>query len=431
MTLQEKYRSKLICVEEALDKIKSGDKIVTSFGAGEPQTILSRLHEIKDRVEHVKTFMALSIPEYEFLMNPDMVGHFEANTWFHGPGSRAALGAGIINTIPGHLHNGIVRTAEVEKPNVFIGTCTAVDRHGYAKMSMSVIYENRMIRNCGLVIMEVNPNLPHVWGETEVHLEQVDYFVEVDRPVPTIPQAPIGAKDLAIGKHVARLVNDGDTVQFGIGSIPNAVSRSLMDKNDLGVHTEMIPSCVADLVESGVVNGRQKTLHPGKVVGTFILGDKRLYDLAHNNPSFCLLRGDYVNNPFVIAQNDNMVSINTAIQVDLTGQVFSESIGHKMYSGSGGQNDTAEGAIHSKNGRSIICLYSTARDESISTITPNAYPGAAVTLSRNNIDYIVTEFGVAYIKGLSIRHRAEKMIEIAHPKFRDELRQSIKSEAII
>jgi acyl-CoA hydrolase len=204
-----------------------------------------------------------------------------------------------------------------------------------------------------------------------------------------------------------------------------------MGKKDLGVHTEMIPSCVADLVETGVINGRRKTLHPGKIVGTFMLGDRRLYDLAHNNPSFCLMRGDYVNDPFVIARNDNMVSINTTIQVDLTGQAFSESVGFRMYSGSGGQNDTAEGAIHAKNGRSIICLYSTAKDGSISTITPSAYPGAAVTLSRNNIDYVVTEHGIAHIKGLSIRRRAERLISIAHPKFQDELRKAVRNEKII
>jgi len=428
----EKYKSKVRSVEDVLRVIKSGDRIVTSFGAAEPRSILSRLHEIKDRVENVTVFTSFSMLNYEFMMRPDMAGHFETSTWFHGPGSRAAMDAGgNVSAVPSHLHNGSRRTADVDKPNVFMGMCTPVDKHGYVKLSMSLIFERLMLEECDTIILEVNPNLPNVWGETEVHIDQVDHFVEVDRPVPTIPIAPLNEKDLAIGRYVASLVNDGDTVQFGIGSIPNAVAKSLMGKKDLGVHTEMISSAIVDLVEAGVVNGSKKTLHPRKIIGTFVLGDQRLYDFVDDNPAVWLLPGGYVNHPFVVAKNDNMVSINTSMQVDLTGQAFSESIGHKMYSGSGGQNDMSEGAIHAKNGRSIICLYATAKDDSISAIVPEGYPGGIVTLSRNNLDYVVTEYGIAPLKGLSIRQRTENLINIAHPKFRDELRQAVIDKKII
>jgi acyl-CoA hydrolase len=237
-----------------------------------------------------------------------------------------------------------------------------------------------------------------------------------------LPAATVGEIDKTIGAYVASLVNDGDTIQLGIGGIPNAVALAFMNKHDLGVHTEMITSSMAILAEAGVITGKKKSLHKGKMIGTFALGTQALYDFLDGNPAVQLLRGNYVNNPFVIAKNDNMVSINTALQVDLTGQVCSESIGLRTYSGSGGQNDTAEGAIHAKNGRSIIALYSTAKNGTISAIQPWLTPGAAVTLSRNNVDYIVTEYGIAPMKARTIKQRVENLIAIAHPDFRSELR---------
>jgi acyl-CoA hydrolase len=431
MSYESKYKSKLITVDVALSMIKSGDKIVTGFGAGEAQSFLGKLHEIRAQVENVGVWMSMTFPKYEFFSNPEMAGHFEANSWFHGPGSRAALGSGLVSSVPAHLHNGIRRTFEVERPNIFVGCCPPIDRQGFVKMSLSVIYERLACEKCKTIIMEVNPNMPDVWGDTEVSIDNVDYYIETDRPLSIIPPPPINEKDMMIGRNAASLVNDGDTIQLGIGSIPNAVAICFMEKKDLGVHTEMISASIVDLVEAGVINGKRKTLYPGKIVGTFILGDQKLYDFVDNNPSILLLRGEYVNNPSVVAQNDNMVSINTAIQVDLSGQVYSESIGSRMWSGSGGANDTAEGAIHAKNGRSIICLYSTAKDDTVSTITPSAYPGAVVSLSRNNVDYIVTEYGIAPMKGLSIRKRAQNLIAVSHPKFRDELEKAVKDNQII
>ncbi|HEY3424862.1 MAG TPA: acetyl-CoA hydrolase/transferase C-terminal domain-containing protein [Negativicutes bacterium] len=420
---QGKYNSKKITIEEALALIKSGDEIVAGFCGVEPMSILSQLHTIKDRVADVAVWYSLGMGNYEFFANPDMKPHFITNSWFYSFGTRGAHKLGTVSYQPGHLHNAFSRKLNVKMPKIFIGTVTPMDKHGYMKSSLSVLYEKAFIKNADIVIMEVNPSLPNVGGETEIHIDDVDYVVEVNRPTPVLPSTKVTETDKTIGDYVASLVNDGDTIQLGIGSIPDAVAQAFLNKNDLGIHTEMISSSMADLVEAGVVTGRKKTLHQGKIIGTFGLGTRKLYDFMDHNPAVQLLRGNYVNNPFVIAQNDNMVSINTALEVDLTGQVCSESIGLKTWSGSGGQNDTAEGAIHAKNGRSIIALYSTAKNGSISTIRPWLTPGAVVTLSRNNVDYIVTEYGIAPMKARTIRERVENLIGVAHPDFRKELRE--------
>lgn len=421
---QEKYNAKKITVEEALALINSGDEIVAGFCGIEPMTILNKLHTIRDRVNDVTVWYSLGMGNYEFFRNAELRRTFTTNSWFYSFGTREAHSLGTVSYQPGHLHNAFTRKNQVKAPRVYIGTVTPMDQHGYVKTSLSALYEKTFIESADLVIMEVNPRLPDVGGDTEVHIDDIDYIVEVDRPIPILPVAESSETDRIIGEYVASLVNDGDTVQLGIGGIPNAAAQAFMNKHDLGIHTEMITSSMADLVEAGVVTGRKKSLHKGKLIGTFALGTQKLYDFLDGNPSVSMLRGDYVTNPFVIAKNDNMVSINTALQVDLTGQVCSESIGVRTYSGSGGQNDTAEGAIHAKNGRSIIALYSTAKNGTISTIQPWLNPGAVVTLSRNNIDYIVTEYGIAPMKARSIRQRVENLIAVAHPNFRQELREA-------
>ncbi len=421
---REKYNAKKITIDEALGMIRSGDEIVAGFCGVEPMAILSKLHTIKDRVRDVNVWYSLGMGNYEFFRNPELKSVFTTSSWFYSFGTREAHKLGTVSYQPAHLHNGFIRKNEVKPPRVYIGTVTPMDRHGYVKTSLSALYEKTFIEAAELVIMEVNPRLPDVGGDTELPIDDVDYFVEVDRPIPILPTAEISETDRIIGQYVASLVNDGDTVQLGIGGIPNAVAQAFMTKRELGVHTEMITSSMADLAEAGVITGRRKTLHKGKMIGTFALGTQKLYDFLDGNPSVQLLRGEYVNNPFVIARNDNMVSINTALQVDLTGQICSESIGSRVYSGTGGQNDTAEGAIHARNGRSIIALYSTARNGTVSTIQPWLAPGAAVTLSRNNIDYVVTEYGVAPLKARTIRQRVANLIAVAHPDFRKELQDA-------
>ncbi|MCR4442450.1 MAG: acetyl-CoA hydrolase/transferase C-terminal domain-containing protein [Peptococcaceae bacterium] len=421
---QQMYNSKKITVEQALGLIRSGDEIVAGFCGLEPMAVLSRLHTIKDRVEDVTVWFSLGMGKYEFFTNPELKNHFHTKSWFYSGGIRSAHSLGTVSYQPGHLHNAMTRKLQVSCPRVFIGTATPMDRHGYVKVSLSVLYEKEFIEKADLVIMEINPRLPNVGGDTEIHIRDIDYVIEVDRPIPELPPSEVTEVERTIGAYVASLVNDGDTIQLGIGAIPNAVAQPFMDKHDLGVHTEMITTSMADLAEAGVITGRKKTLHRGKIVGTFALGSQKLYDFLDENPSVILMRGPYVNDPYVIAQNDNMVSINTALQVDLTGQVCSESIGTQHYSGTGGQTDTAVGAIHAKNGRSIIAVYSTAKGGTISTIQPWLSPGAAVTLQRNNVDYVVTEYGIACLKARTIRERVENLIAVAHPDFRAELRET-------
>lgn len=421
---QEKYNSKKITVDEALMFIKPGDEIVSGFCGLEPMSILSKLHTIKDKVQDVKVWYSLGMGNYEFFNKPEMKESFITNSWFFSTGVRNAHSLGTVSFQPVHLHNGFLRKIQVKPPNIFIGTVTPMDRHGYVKTSLSCLYEKAFVETADLVIMEVNPRLPNVGGDTEVPIDDIDYIVEVDRPFPVLPVAEITDTDKVIGEYVTSLVNDGDTIQLGIGGIPNAVALAFNKKQELGIHTEMITSSMADLAEAGVITGRKKNLHKGKMIGTFALGTQKLYDFLDNNPSVQLLRGEYVNDPFVIARNDNMVSINTGLQVDLTGQICSEAIGLKTWSGTGGQNDTAEGAIHAKNGRSIIALYATARNGTISTIQPWLTPGSPVTLSRNNIDYIVTEYGIAPMKARTIRERVDNLIAIAHPDFRRGLREA-------
>jgi acyl-CoA hydrolase len=422
--VQDLYNSKLTSIEGVLEKIKSGDEIVTGFCALEPISILSKLHTIKDRIEDVTIWYTLGLANHEFYSDPEMKNSFITKSWFYSSAIRSAHNIGTVSYQPIHLHNGITRKLDVKVPNVFIGTVSKMDRHGYVRVPLSVLYEKEFIEKADLVIMEVNPNLPQVHGDTQIHISDINYLVEVNRGVPQLPKNTLDEIDKVIGGYVASLVNDGDTIQLGIGKIPDAVAYAFMDKKDLGVHTEMITSSMADLAKAGVITGKRKNFHQGKMVGTFAFGDNDLYYFLEDNPSISLMRGPYVNNPFVIAQNDNMVSINTALQVDLSGQICSESIGSIHYSGTGGQSDTAIGAIHSRNGRSIIALYSTAKEGTISTIQPFLTPGAAVTLHRNNIDYIVTEYGIAKMKAKTIRERAHNLISIAHPDFKKELKEN-------
>ena len=303
------------------------------------------------------------------------------------------------------------------------------DKHGYVSLSVSNTYEQRMIEAADLVILEINPHFPYVFGDVQVPVSDVDYMIKVDYMPPVVPDMPFSEKDAQIGKYIAEMVPDGACIQLGIGGIPNAVAEFLKEKNDLGIHTELITSGMAELVKMGVVTNKRKNINRGQMIATMILGNKELYEFCDHNPGVALYDGAWVNDPTVIAQNDNQISINTSLEVDLTGQCASESIGSRQFSGTGGQADTAIGAQMSKGGRSIIALYSTAsiKDKAtgerheVSKIVPQLQTGAAVSLSRNDVDLVITEYGVADLRGANIKERVESLIGIAHPKFRDEL----------
>lgn len=421
---------KLISIEKALSFVKSNDIIVTGLGAAEAQLFMNNIHTIADRVENVTITNCLPTSNGEFL-KAEYKNAFNVDGWFYAPGLRKSHVNGNIAFIPNHLHLAAIKRLFHVKPNIYVGAATMPDKHGYISLSVSNTYEKRMIDAADIVILEINPNYPRTFGDVEIHYSEVDYLVEADYPVPTIPDAPPSEKDKVIGKYIADMINDGDCIQLGIGGIPNAVAAFLTDKKDLGVHTEMMTSTMVELAKSGVINGKKKTLHNGKIVCTFALGNKELYDFIDDNPSVLVMDGAFVNDPYTYGQIDNMVSINTTLEIDLTGQCASESIGPVQFSGTGGQADTAIGAQNAKNGRSIMALYSTAmvrnketgEKEEISKIVSMLKPGAIVSLSRNDVDYVVTEYGVAALRGTNTRDRIERLINIAHPKFREQLWQ--------
>lgn len=422
------YKDKLISIEKALSFVKSNDVIVTGLGAAEAQLFMNNIHTIADRVENVTITNCLPTSTGEFL-KPEYKNAFNIDGWFYAPPIRKAHKNGNCAFIPNHLHLAATKRLFHVKPNIYVGPATPPDKHGFMSLSVSNTYEKRMIDAADIVILEINPNYPRTFGDVEIHYSEIDYLVEADYPVPTIPDVPSSEKDMVIGKYIADMINDGDCIQLGIGGIPNAVAAYLTDKKDLGVHTEMMTSTMVDLAKSGVINGSKKTLHKGKIVCTFALGNKELYDYIDDNPSVMVLDGAYVNDPYTYGKIDNMVSINTTLEIDLTGQCASESIGPVQFSGTGGQADTAIGAQNAKNGRSIMALYSTAmvknnetgEKEEISKIVSMLKPGAIVSLSRNDVDFVVTEYGVASLRGTNIRDRVERLINIAHPKFREQL----------
>ncbi|ERJ11811.1 acetyl-CoA hydrolase/transferase family protein [Haloplasma contractile] len=425
------YEDKLITVEQALAMIKSNDVIVTGLGAAEARATLSKLHTIADRVHNVKTTTCLPMNNADYFMNEDYSDTFQMDGWFYTGPLRKAHKNGNISFIPNHLHLAGKKRLDYVKPNIYIGNATPPDQHGYVSLSLSNVYEKRMLEAADLVIIEINPKLPRTFGDLEVHVNDIDFMIKVDYDIPELPDNEPNEKDLEIGSFIANFINDGDCIQLGIGGIPNAVAASLMDKKDLGVHTEMLTTGLMKLAKAGVVTGKRKNHHRGKMVCTFALGTRELYDFLDDNPSVLIEDGNIVNDPYEIGLNDNQVSINTTIEVDLTGQCASESIGSVQFSGTGGQADTAIGAQRAKNGRSFIALYSTANvknretgeREEISKIVPHLKPGAAVSLSRNDVDYVVTEYGVASLRGTSVSERVDRLIRIAHPKFREELKE--------
>ncbi|MBN2268573.1 MAG: 4-hydroxybutyrate--acetyl-CoA CoA transferase [Acholeplasmataceae bacterium] len=424
-------KPKIITTQEAIRLVKSNDTVVLGMAGAEPKLFIKALHEIADQVKGVKVTNCLPIENGDFFMNAVYKSSFSLDSWFYAANLRKVHENGNISFIPNHLHLAGRKRFMHARPNIFVGTATPPDKHGYLSLSLSNVYEKEAIALADTVILEINPNFPRTFGDLEIHESEIDYVVHADYMPPVLPDAVPNEKDLAIGNFIASKIKDGSTLQLGIGGIPNAVAHALLHKKDLGIHTEMFTTGLMHLVKAGAANGKKKKTHVGKHVCCFALGTQELYDFIDNNPSVQILNGNYVNDPAIIGLNDNQVSINTTIEVDLTGQVASESIGHKQFSGTGGQADTAIGAQNSKNGMSFITLYSTANAknpetgerEEISKIVPTLKPGAAVTLSRADVDYVVTEFGGVSLRGTSVAERVELLISIAHPKFRDELRK--------
>ena len=423
MNHNDVYQSKLGTPEGALDLVRSGDTIACSIYGNEPSYFVSHLHTIADRVEGVTLWTMLMMGDYPVMNDDSLKGKIDIYTWFYNEDCRRGHMSSRYHMVPLNLHSGGETMVRTRRPTIFVAAVSPMDRHGNVFLSFDLQSSLECLEAADCVIFEVNSNIPRVFGRTPVPIELADYIYEVDTPLPHAPVYPSTSTEKRIAEYVSSLIRDGDCIQLGIGGMPNAVGEALIRKKDLGIHTEMITSSMGKLLRAGVVTNRRKNFNPGKTIGAFAWGDDSLYDYLAENPAVQMMPVSYVNDPFNIAQNDNMVSVNTAIELDLTGQVCSESIGPLQYSGTGGASDFAYGAFHSKGGRGIIALASTAKDGSISKIKAQLTPGAIVSISRNLTDYIVTEYGIARMRDRSVRQRVDNLIAIAHPDFRAELRK--------
>lgn len=425
MSWKQIYRRKVVDVETALSTIHSGNRIYIGGGAGVPKclagALTGRASELQDvEITHILTFAdaPYAAPQYQ--------DAFRVNALFIGHNVREAVQKGRADFTPVFLSE-IPRLFRTVLPiDVALISVSPPDTHGFCSFGVEVGTTKPAAEAARTVVAEINPRMPRTHGDSFIHVSRLDQIVEVDYPLPQAPQGGSTEKHLKVGEHIAEMIPDGATLQMGIGSIPDAVLRNLGAHRDLGVHTELFSDGVIDLVEAGVITCARKTFHPGKIVAGFLFGSQRLYDFVDENPLIEMHPTDYVNDPFNIARNKKMVAINSAIQVDLTGQVNADSIGPRLYSGAGGQVDFIRGAARSEGGVPIIAFLSTAKGETISRIVPMLNEGAGVVTTRNDVHYIVTEYGVASLYGRPVRQRARELISVAHPRFRDELTQAAR-----
>lgn len=421
MNWESLYRRKITDAVSALAVIESGNRVYLGGGAGVPitltQALVARAPALRDvEITHILTFAPAPYAD------PAYQGSFRVNALFIGQNVRRAVEEGRADFTPVFLS---------EIPNLFrcgllpldvaMISVSPPDEHGFCSFGVEVGTTKPAAESARVIVAEVNRQMPRTLGDSFIHVSRLDHIVEVDYPLPEAPQGGSAEEHIRIGHHIAEMIPDGATLQMGIGSIPDAVLKCLGNHKDLGIHTELFSDGVIDMVENGVITCARKTFHPGKIIAGFLFGSRRLYQFIHNNPLIELHPTDYVNDPFNIARNDKMVAINAALQVDLTGQVCADSIGPRFYSGAGGQVDFIRGAARAKGGLPIIALTATAKDETFSRIVPTLYEGAGVVTTRNDVHYVVTEYGVASLYGKSVRQRAQALINIAHPRFRDEL----------
>ncbi len=424
-------KGKLMPLPRAVALIRRGEHIHLSDGSATPIGVLPALvSEESPLNDNVLTHL-LTLGEAPYV-RPELAGRFRHNALFIGNNVRQAVADGRADYTPIFLSEipRLIRTGRIPI-DVSIISVTPPDRYGYVSLGTHVSVSRAAVEAARLVIAEVNPRMPRTHGDTLIHIDEVDAMVEIEHPLPELRAAAPGPETEAIARHIAELIPDGAIMQMGIGGIPDAIVRFLAHRNDLGVHTEMFSDGVIDLVRSGVINGRRNKLHPGKVVAGFCMGSQRLYDFVNDNPTIELYSVDYTNDPFIIAQHDDMVAINMALEVDLTGQVCADSIGTRFYSGIGGQVDFIRGAARAKRGKPIIALPSTACDGTVSRIAPRLGEGAGVVTTRGDVHYVVTEYGVADLHGRTVRERAMALISIAHPKFRHWLLAEAKQHKMV
>lgn len=417
----EKYRDRVVSAEQAVKHIKSGDTVYVHSNAAAPESLLDAMTNRAAELENVKVVHLLTLSKAAYAQR-EYEKSFRVNALFIGGNVRSAVNEGradytpaFLSEIPSLFERGILPL------DVCLLQVSPPDAHGYCSYGVSVDCSIAARKKAKIVIAEVNSRMPRTLGRSFVHISKLDFIVETDRALPALDPEPPSDTDRAIGQNVATLVEDGATLQLGIGAIPNAVLHYLTEKKNLGVHSEMLSDGIVDLIEAGVVTNDAKTFLPGKVAVSFVMGTQRLYDFVDNNPLIEFQTSDFINDPDIIARNAKMTSINSALQVDVTGQVCADSLGEYLYSGFGGQVDFVRGACRSQGGKAIIAMPSTAKGGTLSRICGTLRPGSGVVTSRADVHFVVTEFGIAQLHGRTLNQRMNALIEIAHPDFREAL----------
>lgn len=423
---KQRFQERLVSADEAVKVIKSGDRVVLGHACGEPRSLVQAMLSRAGTLRNVEIVQLLTLNPVQYCSS-EYQGSFRYNSLFVGGSVRSAVNEGLADFTPCYFHQVPQFFREQRLPvDVALISVSSPDMNGRMSLGVSVDYTKEAALCAKTVIAEVNSHMPVTGGESFLHASDIDYFVLNDIPLTELPAPRIGDTERSIGKYASSLIHDGDCLQIGIGAIPDAVMGELSDKKDLGVHTELLTDSIMPLVDSGVITCRKKNFKPGRIISNMAMGSGRLYSWLDNHPMVEFHPADFTNDPFIIARNDNMVTINSALAVDLLGQVAADMIGAKQYSGVGGQVDFVRGAAHSKGGRNLITLPATAAKGSISRIVCSLEQGQAVTTNRHDVDYVVTEYGYVQLKGCTVRQRSEALISIAAPQFRDQLRKQCR-----
>ena len=431
MSVKDLYQQKRMSPGDAIRVVKNGDTIVIPTAVGEPPALLTALSEARRDFRGVQVSQILPVRKYAYF-DPETVENVRHTAYFYSGVTRPGGAEGWVDFIPAYFSEMPALIQRNQMPaDVVFSLASPMDEHGFFSLALAADYTMAAIEKAHAVVLEVNPNVPFANGNCHIHISQVAALTESDDPILEVGLPKIGPVQEAIGKYVAEMIPHGATLQIGYGGIPDAVVMQLTDKHDLGVHTEMVGDGIMSLVEAGVVTNRKKNYHPGKMLATFALGSKKLYQFMHRNPALEMHPVDFTNDPYLAGMNDNLHAINATMQIDFMGQCGSESLGFKPYSGTGGQSDFVRAANRSNGGKAFIVLPSTAKDDSISRIVPTLSAGTHVSTSKNDINYVVTEFGVAQLRGKTAKQRCEALIGIAHPNFRGELREAAKKMKLL
>lgn len=430
---QKMYQEKLTTPDKIARQVQSGWLLGMDTATSQTPAIMTAIAEYirSSDITDVKVQALLDAYPFEFYTDPTLAGKMTGYSWFSSSAARKAVNAGYADIIPAYYRDFPTRIRTEYDYDAVCVEVAPMDRHGYFSLALNGSYIDAMLDKTKRIFLEVNDRQPRGLCGSLIHISQVDAIVEYNHDLPVLPPVQLDEVSKTIGGLIAERIPDGACLQLGIGAIPDATGMALKAKHDLGIHTEMFTDSMVELIECGAVNNSKKQIHRGKTVTTFAFGSQRIYDYIDDNPAVEILPVEYVNDPDVICQNDNMISINAAVEVDLFGQVCAESVGTKHMSGSGGQIDYVRGACQSRGGKSFIAFTSTAKGGTISKIKPILTPGAVVTTSKNDVDYIVTEYGVAHLRGRSLGERARQLIAIAHPDFRDELTFEAKKRGIM